>query len=217
MRGSVVGVAVTLALSILLASPPSAAQWDKIPSVTVSAPEQDPRIQLAFEAIHFWNRQLAEIGTPFRFGAVTHTTEKISTAYLERLSAAVLKREPRPDLPDSVKRMPGDILIAMSDGDFISFATRFQSAEQVKAVVGIRSHLFYPLNLPNVPRNVIAHELGHTLGLRHNDDRTTLMCGRPAPCRPDAFQSKIERFFPLTAQEKAVLLQLYLQSWKATR
>jgi Dual-action HEIGH metallo-peptidase len=183
----------------------------------VSALDGDPRIQLAVEAIDFWNRQLAGIATPFRFGGVTHTTEKIPTSYLERLSAAVLKRERRPRLPEDVQRMPGDIIIAMSDGDFISFAARFQSGEQVKAVVGIRSHAFAPLSLPNVARNVIAHELGHTLGLRHNDDRTMLMCGRPAPCRPDAFQSGVERFFPLSAWEKTVLLTLYPPTWTATR
>src|SRR5919197_333608 len=98
MPGRTGGVAVALALGILFTSLPSDAQWNKVPSVTVSAPAQDPRIQLAFDAVNLWNRQLAEIGTPFRFGAVTHTPEQIPTSYLERLSAAVLKREPRPDL-----------------------------------------------------------------------------------------------------------------------
>jgi hypothetical protein len=179
-----------------------------LPRVTVSAPEQDPRC---------WNRQLADTGTPFGFGAVTHTTAKIPTLYLERLSTAVLTREPPPNLPDSMKRMPGDLIIAISDGDFISFATRVRSGAEVKAVVGIRSHTFYPLSLPNVARTVIAHELGHTLGLRHNDDRTMLMCGRPAPCRPDAFQSDAERLFPLTVHEKTELFTLYPPTWKALR
>ena len=137
----VVGMALALALSLLLTSPPADAQWERIPTITVSAVDRDPRIPLAVEAINFWNQQLADIGTPFRLGAATHTIEKIPTSYLERLSAAVLKREPRPDLPHTVTQMPGDIIIAMSDGDFISFATRFQSGEQVKAVVGSEPHL----------------------------------------------------------------------------
>ncbi len=111
--------------------------------------------------------------------------------------------------------MPGDIIIALSDGDFISFSTGFRPGEKV--VLGIRTDRRYPLSLPNVGRNVIAHELGHAIGLKHNDDPTTLMCGRPAPCRPDVFQSEVTRFFPLTEAEKGVLLRLYPPTWTPAR
>ena len=37
------------------------------------------------------------------------------------------------------------------------------------------------------------------------DILTVLMCGRPAPCRPDLFASSTPRFFPLTAEDKAAL------------
>ncbi len=204
-----------LVLGSLLMPPPTDAQWDKVPTITVSAPEQDPRIPLALEAVVFWNRQLAEIETPFRLGAVTQTTDTLPADYLAQLSAAVLKREPRPDVPESVRRMPGDIIIALSDGDFISFSTGFRPGGKV--VLGIRTDRRYPLSLPNVGRNVIAHELGHAIGLKHNDDPTTLMCGRPAPCRPDVFQSEVTRFFPLTEAEKGVLLRLYPPTWTPAR
>jgi hypothetical protein len=39
--------------------------------------------------------------------------------------------------------------------------------------------------------------------------RGRLMCGRPASCRPDAFASSTEHFFPLTTAEKAMLVALY--------
>jgi hypothetical protein len=61
--------------------------------------------------------------------------------------------------------------------------------------------------------DVVAHELGHAIGLAHNSDPTMLMCGRPAPCRPMEFQSATEHYFPLTGDEKALLLQLYPADW----
>jgi hypothetical protein len=204
-----------LVLSFLLTPGPTDAQWGKVPTVRIAAPAQDARIPLALEAVAFWNRQLAEVGTPFRLGDVTQTTDTLPTDYLTRLSAAVLNREPPPDVPERVRQMPGDILLALSDGNFISFARRLPSGARV--VVGIRSDQLPPLSLPNVGRNVIAHELGHAIGLSHNDDPTTLMCGRPAPCRPAVFQSDVARFFPLTEADKALLLRLYPPTWTPTR
>jgi hypothetical protein len=61
---------------------------------------------------------------------------------------------------------------------------------------------------------VIAHELRHAIGLGHNDDPANLMCGRPAPCRPAAFRSATERYFPLMEEEKQFLLKLYPPTWK---
>jgi len=181
--------------------------WNKIPVVTVAAAPQDPRLTFTLEAVDCWNRRFAELGTPFRLGPLVHTTQIVPADFLTLLSEG---GEPE-DFPESVINMEGDIILALSDADFISFAAHFPSGERV--IIGIKSQKVSPLTLPNVPRNVIAHELGHAIGLGHNDDPTKLMCGRPAPCRPDAFESGTPRFFPLTVEEEAMLLDVYPVDW----
>ena len=186
-------------------------RWDKIPLITLSGKPADPRIEFAFEAVDCWNMRFAEIGTPFQVGPAVHSSEIVPVDFLAQASDAILNGQSLPDIPDSVINMEGDIIVALSDGDFISFSARYPS--QGKVVIGIRSEQVFPLTLPNVPRNVIAHELGHAIGFGHNDDSTRLMCGRPAPCRPDAFESREARFFPLTVEEEWMLLEAYPPDW----
>jgi hypothetical protein len=185
--------------------------WAKVPALVFVAPENDTRIPAAREAVDFWNRTLSEIGTPFRLGPMMPSTAAVPVEVLQDLSARVVGRGAPVDFPESVQRLPGDMVLVLSDGDFVSFAARSSSSRKV--LIGIRSDRLLPLTLPNVARNVMAHELGHAIGLGHNDDPTTLMCGRPAPCRPSLFQSQEARFFPLTDREKVLLLKMYPPQW----
>lgn len=216
-RQAVVTVLLTLAATAGTLAGPAALHvwaqqtvWKKVPAIVVVAPEQDPRLHVAREAVDFWNRTLAEIGTPFRLGPAVQSKEAVPVSYLRSLSEQV---SPVAwfDFPESIRGLPGDIIVVLSEGDIVSFAAHSRSAEKV--LIGIRSHRLPPMTLPNVYRNVIAHELGHAIGLGHNSDPTMLMCGRPAPCRLDAFRSDTERFFPLTEQEKAQLLRTYPVTW----
>ena len=64
--------------------------WNKIPTSVVLGQEGDSRNQLVNDAVDFWNKQLAEIGSGFRLGPVTLVTEIISQRELVALSQAVL-------------------------------------------------------------------------------------------------------------------------------
>jgi len=196
---------------------PAWGAWKDIPSIIVVSPENDSRLSAVREAIDFWNTELSKLGTPFRLGAIMDIVGMIPAGDLYALrdasSAKILSRAGPPALPDSIRRVNGDVIVALSDAKFFNFnAFTVGWPAPQKVLVAIQSNRLYPLSLPGGARNVIAHELGHVIGLDNNDDATALMCGRPAPCH-SAYPS--EGFLPLTRMEEAKLLEMYPPSWRA--
>ena len=213
MKALVAGVAFAAGLTAAAAHAQVGVPWQRTPAVTVIGPEGDPRHAVVDEAVAFWNKTLEELGSGFRLGAVTRLARPVPEDDLRSLGESVLAAQ-RGTLrvPRVFHELPGDLVIMLADTDFISFAGPFFANS--KRVVGIKGMAYWPLTLPNVPRNLITHELGHAIGLGHNSDATTLMCGRPWPCRPNAFRSAEPRMFPLTDEEKQQLLSMYPAAWK---
>jgi matrixin len=170
--------------------------------VTILGTPADPRMAPVREAIAHWNSELLRLGRHVQLDSGTIRNKSVPDEVLRAASGEVMfgRGPATARLRASLSGVPGDIIIALSETDLISFGVPWRAGS--RGVVGIRRSDIPPLSLPNTVRNVVAHELGHVLGLTHNRDSTTLMCGRPAPCRPAAFASDTVHFFPLTASDE---------------
>ena len=165
----------------------------------------DARVSSTREAIEHWNREFQRLGLRVHFDSVLVRQDSISDDLLRAASGEVsfgLGTASTKLLGQTAKH-PADVVVVLSHTDLISFSIRWRAGNH--GLVGIRRSDIAPLSFPNTVRNVIAHELGHVLGLNHNSDDKTLMCGRPAACRPIAFRSDSARFFPLTSEDEKLL------------
>jgi hypothetical protein len=199
---------VAWSLAALMVITPSAVAQER-PAlrrvVIVTPTEGDPRLAATREAIAFWNDTLSTLQLESRFVQDRVLVAPPITRPLEGYTRRIWNLAGRPTPPDMTPTPPRelealdvDVTVFFSSQRILSFA--WPRAERTRFFIGIQqTAASSPLSYPNVARNVIAHELGHVLGLEHNGRTTTLMCG---PCMRLVYHSEEPRFFPLTMLDR---------------
>lgn len=184
--------------------------WKRIPSILVVSDPKDPRLPAVYDAVAFWNAMFSNLGSPFRLGSVSHIAETVppqdSLRNFHRGLDQVLQIVGSNNmiLLDHVRDLNGDVVIALLNGPTSFFAA---SGGSRKVLVVIRDHRTYSSDKSNELLVTIAHELGHVIGLDHNDDETALMCG--SNCIDTS-----KRFLSLTKYEKNRILHMYPAGWR---
>ena len=211
-RASLLIAAIAVPAAMSLCRPAPARAADR--SILVLAPStEDDRIEPAREAIAFWNDRLEELGVQTRLRGPRVVVASPIARTVENYARSVAQRgvrlpggEAEPDAPRELTGLDADIVVLLSRQNILSYTWPLPRTAPPRYLVVIRLARGLDRGDAMVSRHVVAHELGHALGLLHNESPHTLMCG---PCQPLTSEPDETGFLPLTDAERARLVAFH--------
>jgi hypothetical protein len=200
-----------LLLAALAGDAPAAGQALERRLVVVVPEAGDARVAHTRAAVEFWNRSLADLGLDVQLREAALVVGSPDMRAIETFARFVSQRGGRiprgasgPQPPPGLTALGGDVVVLLSRQPLLPFAwPPIGSPDHLVAIRALRPRR--PRD-DTVLRNVIAHELGHTLGLRHNRGGASLMCG---PCSSLAAEDSPGGWLPLTRRDRARLRVLH--------
>lgn len=179
----------------------------------LSPTSTDDRLEASRAAIEFWNETLTQLEVDTRLGEPRVAVELPSVRILENFARLIAQQASRfpnseiyPAAPEELTTLAEDIIVLLSNQDIMSFAWSIPKTKSGRYLVVIRLPRGPDRNDAMISRHVVAHELGHALGLLHNNFAHTLMCG---PCQPFTADPGPRGFLPLTDNELNFLRQAF--------
>jgi hypothetical protein len=184
--------------------------------LVVTRGADDARIEVVREAIAFWRDTFAELDLEPPLVEAGVVVAPPGVRALENFAWQTSRAAGRlpegasgPPVPPELAALDGDVVVLLSSQHLLPFARPLSpdSARYLVAIPAAREPAPPAAATAGagVARNIVAHELGHSLGLRHGDDPTSLMC---EPCSTAAAEGD-RAFRPLTTADRARLVELY--------
>ena len=178
--------------------------------VILSHDTNDVRLPMALDAVKFWNETAAELSLGVHViedVIIASSVERALENYARSISHRAGRLRPGPSEPDAPSEITGfesNVVLLLSRQDLMSCA--WPLPRHYGHFVAIEEDRRAMIRNPNIARNIIAHEIGHTLGLSHNSDPTSLMCG---PCRTNELSVDHHEYMQLTATDRKLLRGRY--------
>ena len=188
---------LVLALGILpVAAASEPAVGESRPVAVLVADADDERVVMVGEAVSFWNGAVSELGLSGPFSEPGHLVPPEGLRpfenyahQLSQLAGRLDSSTPGPQPPEALLRVEAEVVVLLSAQNLMPFAWPYGEDGRYFVAVPAGDER------DNVVRNVIAHELGHVLGLKHLREPGVLMC---QPCDTSARSGDQSRFLPLT-------------------